>query len=229
VKRNVISFCLFGADPMYTVGALRNIELAPKIYPGWSLMFWIGAGVPEDTLHSLATAGVELRNGDQGNPMINRFLVNDLDDVDRYLIRDTDSRLNAREAEAVSEWTASGKHFMVIRDHPGHRVAMPGGLWGGTAGRFSMRELVDEWSGNKKAGDRQRIYNNDQLFLRDMVWPRVQPDCYELDFCTRDTFRAALPFPARFGDWRFCGERFGKDETPEPWKWEQRLNFMSPS
>jgi hypothetical protein len=36
-----------------------------------------------------------------------RFLVAEDDAVDRYIVRDSDSRLNAREAAAVAEWMAS--------------------------------------------------------------------------------------------------------------------------
>lgn len=225
--KNVISFCLFGSNPMFTAGALRNAELAPKIYPNWSLLFWLGDSVPDNIVKSLVDAGADCRPSPLPNPMLARFLVNDLDEVERYIVRDTDSRLNTREATAVNEWIALGKAFHVIRDHPGHCVPMPGGLWGGTTGRFNMKRLLDKWEGPKEGGAREAIYNHDQIFLREMVWPLIKDDCVQHDFCTARFFRNSLPFPAKFGDWRFCGERFGADEQPENYKWELRMNNLS--
>ena len=40
-KKNIISFSLWGDDAKYWVGALRNIELARKLYPGWQIRFYI--------------------------------------------------------------------------------------------------------------------------------------------------------------------------------------------
>ena len=218
---------------MFCVGALRNVELAPKIYPGWELYFWVGEGVPDNISKSLVDAGAVLRPTPTPNPMIGRFFVHDDPEVDRYLIRDTDSRLNHREAGAVNEWIDSGWSYHVIRDHPGHACVIPGGLWGGRTytgvkSRFKMRDLLSDWTGKKGGGKREVIYNNDQLFLRDMVWPYVQDDCLQNDFCTGHLFRGAHPFPAKFGDWRFCGERILPNEQPESFSWEKRMNWMIP-
>lgn len=223
--RKVISFCLFGSDPIYVQGALRNAELVPEIYPGWTARFYMGSGFPLGTAEELHRRGAEAIPC-QGNPMLARFMVNDDPGVERFLVRDTDSRLNLREHAAVQAWISSDKPFHVIRDHPGHRVAMPGGLWGGKARIVGMQKLLDGWKGNKAAGGRMVIYNNDQIFLRDCVWPLVKGDCLQHDFCCRDTFREAEPFPAKLGEWRFCGERFGPDEKPESYSWEKRIDWM---
>ncbi len=66
-----------------------------------------------------------------------RFLIADDLTVDRFLIRDADSRylftiaasihfdrFSMRELHAVNEWIASGKQLHVMRDHPYHGVAM---------------------------------------------------------------------------------------------------------
>ena len=42
--KKIISFCLWGNDPKYTVGALRNAELAKTIYPDWKTRFYIEIG-----------------------------------------------------------------------------------------------------------------------------------------------------------------------------------------
>jgi hypothetical protein len=91
-----------------------------------------------------------------------------------------------------------------------------------------MKDLLSDWDGKKAGGKREMIYNNDQLFLRDMVWPCIQDNCLQHDFCTGDLFRGTHPFPARLGEWRFCGERILPNEQPEPSSWEKRINWMTP-
>jgi len=43
----VISFSLWGNKPKYCVGAIRNAELAPEIYPGWLCYFQLDYSVPQ--------------------------------------------------------------------------------------------------------------------------------------------------------------------------------------
>ena len=33
----VISYGLYGKSPRYTIGVLRNAQLAPVVYPGWKV------------------------------------------------------------------------------------------------------------------------------------------------------------------------------------------------
>jgi hypothetical protein len=42
----VLSFSLWGAKAPYTVGAIRNAELALAVYPGWVCRFYCGTSVP---------------------------------------------------------------------------------------------------------------------------------------------------------------------------------------
>ena len=38
---NVISFCLWGKEPRYCIGLVKNIELAKKYYPNWKCWCYI--------------------------------------------------------------------------------------------------------------------------------------------------------------------------------------------
>lgn len=42
----IVSFSLYGHAPFYCEGALRNVELAKSIYPGWRRRFYIDDTVP---------------------------------------------------------------------------------------------------------------------------------------------------------------------------------------
>ena len=54
--------------------------------------------------------------------------------VDRFIVRDSDSRLNSLERFAVQEWIESNKSLHSLRDHVNHCYSFNGGMWGGTKG-----------------------------------------------------------------------------------------------
>ena len=36
MAKRVISYSLYGTNPLYIEGAVRNVRLLPSIYPGWT-------------------------------------------------------------------------------------------------------------------------------------------------------------------------------------------------
>jgi hypothetical protein len=118
---NVISFSLYGSHRLYCEGALRNTELALIHYPGWICRFYLDDTVPPDYRTELAARGAQLIRVTKRplGPMYGRywrFWVAADPDVSRFIVRDADSRLNARERAAVDDWTSSGKTFHIMRD-----------------------------------------------------------------------------------------------------------------
>jgi hypothetical protein len=101
LEKRVISFGLYGGKPKYTTGAIRNAELAKDYFPGWVCRFYVTSDVPLPVLEKLKSLGSEILNIPPGKGYISgmfwRFLVAADDSVDRYIIRDADSRLNARD------------------------------------------------------------------------------------------------------------------------------------
>ena len=74
--------------------------------------------------------------------------------VDRFIVRDSDSRLNARERLAVEEWIQSGTLVHSLRDHPNHDRPLNGGMWGGRKGAVpDMASLVRELSSTQPNSD----------------------------------------------------------------------------
>ena len=41
MSKNVVAYSLWGNDMIYWTGALRNIELTHKYFPGWICRFYI--------------------------------------------------------------------------------------------------------------------------------------------------------------------------------------------
>ncbi len=100
-EKRVISFGLYGSKPKYTVGAIRNVELQKIYFPGWICRFYVTSDVPKDVIDKLISLGAEIKDIPTGMGYISgmfwRFLVASDPTIDRYIIRDSDSRLNARD------------------------------------------------------------------------------------------------------------------------------------
>lgn len=168
----IICFSLWGDDPTFAQGALENLRLAPRIYPGWGVRIYARDDVHAATLQALRTAGAEVivkrqtRGAWEG--LFWRFLPASDPSVERFICRDLDCRLNERERAAVDEWIASGRAFHTMRDHVEHGVPIPGGMWGATRdGVPEMAELIESWS-------RFAAKGNDQEFLERWIWPGVR-------------------------------------------------------
>ena len=167
--KKVISFSLWGDNPKYTIGAIKNAELIGTIYPGWIGRFYCGKSVPINIIEILKTyTNVEViemeENGDWSG-MFWRFYA--CEDSDVMISRDTDSRLNLREKNAVDEWLNSDKDFHIMRDHPYHNALILGGMWGVRNG--ILKNIVDLIK-NYNKGD---FWQVDQNFLREQIYPIV--------------------------------------------------------
>lgn len=177
LNKKVISFCLYGDGPAYINGALENIKLQQEIYPGWVCRFYVDGTVPGRVAAQLVMAGAEVKADSDPmwaknhRRMFWRFWVAEDPEVERFIIRDCDSRLNLREKYAVDEWVASGLPFHLMRDHWDHGTVIMGGMWGSMGGFLSnIRVMAQQWSA---ANPNQDDRGSDQFFLRDFVWPMV--------------------------------------------------------
>jgi hypothetical protein len=189
---NVLSFSLYGAAPIYCEGAVRNAELAPRVYPGWVVRVYVDRSVPAAVLARLRALGcdVVVFEGPSRGPQHGkfwRFTVAADPNVERFACRDADSRLNPREKAAVDAWIASGAPFHVMRDSIHHRKRILGGMWGGIGGAIpDIQERIDGWPDFAEWGDSDR-------FLCERVWPLVADRCLVHD--SWGHFDGIKPFP----------------------------------
>lgn len=217
---NVISFSLFGDKDKYNTGILRNVELAKQIYPGWEIIIFHDNSTPKNILTQLA-GKAELFNisGMNSLPampgMMWRFFINDFRFIERFIIRDADSRILLREKEAVDEWIKSGKRLHVMRDHPHHTQKIFGGMWGMVADhRFSFIDEISAYVKPKTAGVALRMIDMD--FLREVVYDRYKKDMLvhqSIDYMLNED--CVKPFPSEMKDYRFVGEIINADESRE--------------
>tara|TARA_Y100001973_G_scaffold33008_1_gene49644 strand:+ start:1237 stop:1866 length:630 start_codon:yes stop_codon:yes gene_type:complete len=205
----VISFSLWGKNPKYTIGAIRNAELAKEIYPDWVCRFYTGEDVTNEIKSQLLDLKSEVieMDGADWNGMFWRFLA--AEDADIMISRDTDSRLGEREKAAVDEWLVSDKDFHIMRDHPHHRIEILGGMWG------CRNEILKGIKGMIQDYDTREYHNKyqvDQNFLREIVWPLVRSKVFVHD----PYFSTGHEFPTMREDIHdFVGQVFDENEVPQ--------------
>ena len=219
----VISYGLYGDNPKYITGAIRNVELAPTYFPGWEMRFYVDDTVPSDAIKRLKDLGgnVIMRPDNMKDGasigMFWRFLVSDDESIDRFIVRDSDSRLNARDRFAVEEWIQSdNKSTHMVRDHPNHPYGMNGGSWGGTKGFLKgkkvtslVEEFMAEIEDSKEIG-----FGADIGFLMKKVWPIVSNDIMSHDsfYCVKYSGKA---YPIKRDDnWQHVGQVFDANDHP---------------
>lgn len=185
-SKKIISFCAYGKNPKYVHSALKNVELQKKVYPDWTCRIYVSENIPDDAMKLLeeSQAEVVIRKPVQGHlGMFWRFEPLMDKDIERFIVRDTDSRLNEREASAVNEWIEDGSEFHIIRDHEQHAAPIVGGLWG--ASHEFISKFEGEYEKLKESflksyvppialHPRGPYFNYDQPFLWQHVWPRVR-------------------------------------------------------
>lgn len=206
----VISFCLWGDNPKYTVGAIRNAERAKMFYSGWDVWMYFADCVPKDIVQALSDLDCHMIPMGEGSwkAMFWRFLPAANPNI-TVISRDTDSRLGIREKYAVDDWLASDKDFHIMRDHPYHATEILGGMWGA---RNGVIKDIDLWIAEYEQGD---FYQVDQNFLREIVYPKIKDNCV-----VHDPFFDHKPFPGPNGeDWsvqNFVGMPFDENDKAIP-------------
>lgn len=211
----VISYSLWGSNPIYTIGAIKNAKLAQELFPDWKCIFYCFNTVPFEIINELKSMDnciVRLVNSDGDNRgMFDRFLPAEEDDIEYYICRDTDSRLSPREKIAVNEWIASGKDFHIMRDHPYHATDIMGGMWGVKGQKLKgIGRAIELFKANVDKGQ-------DQLFLSKLVYTLIQKQ--NISCLVHDPFFEKIPFPLECkrgvennGVW-FIGQVFDEYDT----------------
>jgi hypothetical protein len=212
--KKIISFSLWGNDPKYCVGAIKNAKLSKSIYPDWICRFYLHKDVPIEyleKLYSIDKTEVIIKNSDADWTFTTeRFCAIDEEDVSHVIFRDTDSRLNQREADAVNQWIKEDTAIHVMKDHPYHgSFPILAGMWGINKNKFpfNMEESLGAYEEKKVSAQ----YYYDQIFLNNYIWPNFYQDS-----TIHDEFFIKNKFPTERIKDQFVGQSFDEnDNTPE--------------
>ena len=200
--KKLISFCLWGSNPKYCIGAIQNADLALSIYPDWICRFYCNKNVPTEIIKNLIerpnTEVFVLKENTDWKFTTSRFLAISDYSCDYIISRDTDSRLNLREKYAVEEWISSGKTLHIMKDHPGHGgFPILAGMFGIKGKTISnIGEVLNFHEDNEN-------YHYDQKFLQKYLYPKFINDVH-----INDEIFNNKPFPTSRNDYEFVGEVF---------------------
>lgn len=219
--KKIISFSLWGNNPKYLIGAVENAKLKESIYPDWTCRFYVDTTVPAQTLAALTDLGSEIvykSISDGYFGLFWRFEPGFDSHIERFIVRDCDSRINIREAAAVKEWEKSELPFHAMRDHPGHGIPILGAMWGATS--FFLPDFKDLYNQfifqiklNSTVVKRNKFFYTDQTFLSNFIWPRIKDNCIVHDDNARIT-GTEKSFLVKLSDNQFVGQQWGADNKP---------------
>jgi len=218
--QNIVSFTFFESSEEvpkndkirgYFTGILENLNLMKEFYPGYIMRLYYEAGPTikqklcdmacSDPQIDLCPANAipRLGNATRVYPLIWRFLPAIDPQVDVFLSRDLDSRINPREAAAFSQFLASNAKVHVMRDHPAHGAVMMGGMW--AAKVYSIRnrfkKSFTELFKNGLAYIDRFKGGWDQVALQRYIWPWAKKLTYVHDSYTCKKFSYTRPFPTQ--------------------------------
>lgn len=212
----VVSFSLWGNESRYTIGSIKNADLAKEFYPDFECWFHIHKqSVPQNIIDELVkrdNVKIFYKEGDINTtkPMMWRFepIINP--EVEVMMSRDTDTRILLREKLAVEEWLQSDKLIHIMRDHPYHNYTIQGGMWGIKQNNLCnweelMKNVIQTSS---------RLY--DQLFVSNIIY-NIYKNSAMIHASHHKYENNAKDFPIPFcKDKKFVGEYVYEDESRVP-------------
>lgn len=212
----VISFCLYGNNPKYTVGAVRNAQIAQVLYPGWTCVFYVDEDTNQEILNRLRDESAFVFFGDKNlrNRMLWRLTPTKDYTIEKVIFRDCDSRMSLRELAAVKEWELSGKSVHIMRDHPFHGVPILGGMWG-----IIPSCLPNLYDLALKA-DIPDIHGKDQDFLA-----TVHP-LFKDDILVHDEIFQKFSFPTKRIGYEFVGSTWNGEDKLDPYPDPDLVKFL---
>ena len=213
----IISFSLWGSDPKYTVGAIKNAKLAKEIYPGWICRFYCANDVPNPIIFQLEDMDnvevVSMEKPGDWTSMFWRFEPAGEESVEAMISRDTDSRLNNREKAAVDEWLSGNYGFHIMRDHPWHGYPVLGGMWGAKRDTLSnIKQMMRSFDQSDKYGTDYEFFASISNLIKGNV---IVHDDFFSSRANLVGYQgcAPLPFPtARVGK-DFVGKPYNADDS----------------
>jgi hypothetical protein len=208
----IISFSLWGNDPKYNIGAIKNSELANIYYPDWICRFYVAQNTPKETIRILKlkknTEVIETNEIGNWKFTLKRFIPFSEQNVDLFISRDCDSRISAREFYAVNEWANSDKKFHIMKDHPFHgNFPILAGMFGAKKGIVNdINQLINEY----KNQNLNEEYHFDQIFLLKYIWPKIKDD-----LIIHDEFFNKKLFPTIRINNEFVGAIFDENDNQD--------------
>ena len=206
-----------GIDQLY--GMLRYTQLVPIIFTGWRVRVYVQDPDATPSMPRIVRVIIrKLQNMDievvkLGNDTTTslpaslwRFLIADDVGVERFVVRDANTRPGEREQIVLDHWLKTDKPIHCIRDHPNHtHLAFVPGLFGGIPGQ--LRAIL-----GRSVRDLMRGHSSDVDFLSTVIWPKVSGHCLCHDSVSCTRWPGARAFPVLRKENEFVGQRYDAND-----------------
>tara|TARA_R100000908_G_scaffold65153_1_gene52302 strand:- start:2828 stop:3562 length:735 start_codon:yes stop_codon:yes gene_type:complete len=202
----LLTMSVWGDDPRYIIGARQQTRLASQFYPDFTVRIYTDDAEKFKVL--LPWYDVEIHERQDSNGVFWRFEPMFESEDNIVLVRDSDGRITKREARAVNEWLDSDKTFHTFRDHESHLEYPIIACAFGYKGKLPKQQL-DEMLAIK---NQPFYYTNDQVYLRDSVWPIVKDNSMIHQYDQPGWFNESREkLRNRFS---FCGNGYDQHDMP---------------
>jgi hypothetical protein len=224
----VFSFSIYGDNPIYTIGGVKNLKLVNNLFPDWKSIFYIADDVSPQIIEEIRYNGgiIEMMPSNESfTGMFWRFLAITRNDVDVMIVRDCDSRVSERDVAAINDFIGSDKSYHIVRDHPiGHHYPINGGMWGCKKTAFISRInnhvndfLKDNYGYifNTENAKKDSIRNADQIFLMERIYPNIINSLMVHDEYFRyEPFAKPITHDRKENNFAFIGESVDENDIP---------------
>lgn len=224
--RPCFSFCLYGDNSKYSQGFLNNLPLIKQYFPNFGVSLWIRSDscfIIENIIKKVKEVG--------GDEFLSRVLLFEIRDINnKYLMlhriflenhwypteiysRDTDSRINFRDATCIKDFQESNKDFHIVRDHYWHKMRIMGGMFGMKKLNTNIIELFENW----KQTHSNPGYGSDEQFLSQVIYPMYKKRSFLQTNIV--TYLDEVSYPIRHNlnetGTDFIGNSFKEDDNAE--------------
>ena len=156
----VFSLCLYGTEPNYYTGLLENIAIIKEHYPEFTIV--VHKGFCDPTWVIPEGVEVNITNREGAINALLRYL--SLCTAEVGFVRDTDSRITARDRWCIDEFLKSDKSYHSIRDHYWHQSKL-------MAGTFGWKKALPIMMPTHEVP-----YGYDEQFLTQCVYEQIKPE-----------------------------------------------------
>ncbi|MEY2611967.1 MAG: hypothetical protein RL069_779 [Planctomycetota bacterium] len=73
MSKKIVSFSLYGSNPLYIEGALRNADLVPNVYQGWVARFYVSDEINQSVVQRVENEGAEVRQARRRGSFVGSF------------------------------------------------------------------------------------------------------------------------------------------------------------
>lgn len=222
-NQKYISYCLYGTDPKYYVGAEKNAIINQELLPDWkTIIYYRPDQLAEDCVDKLTRHGatmIDVSNVVIGGkpsfhfPVFWRYIPFLEDGM--LLCRDLDSRISQREVSYIRRWEEGNADYFIIRDHPWHSP-VPAGLFGI---RRKIPKLIEHFT--KFISTSALGWGSDQEMLTEYM--NTIPTS-EVEYCGYDSPSSYIP---RDDDLSFIGMQTDENDLPTKPSGEVGLAYLN--